>query len=356
MKRLDRYVIRELFVPFMIGTLAVVMMFDINLIMAITKEADLSHVPKQAIAQLIMYKTPFFLNMTLPVGVSLAASLAMSRLSRESELTAMRSAGARILRVIRPIVLFGVVVAIGAFLNVEKLMPVTERKSNELQRQIGTLVMIPDLAQNVYVKLDKFQVHIGSANRAGQDRMSLTDILIYSNTIQGQDQLIHAAAGSYDHGAWNLNNADVWIFEKGELTRFRENQNWNINDKIAIDDLMMPPMPEEQTLTQLKKEIIEARKQHRPSKILEISYWVRFSTPAACIVFALFAPAVAIKFGKSGFAGVLLSIVLVGIYYNAFVLTTEILGKNGSLPAIPAAWLPDIVFAVLGLFFIRRLE
>jgi lipopolysaccharide export system permease protein len=118
----------------------------------------------------------------------------------------------------------------------------------------------------------------------------------------------------------------------------------------------MPPVPEEQTLSQLRAEITEAKRQRRPSKNLEISYQVRFSTPAACIVFALFAPAVAIKFGKSGFAGVLLSIVLVGIYYNAFILTTEILGKNGSLPASPAAWLPDICFAVMGLLAIRRLE
>ena len=109
MKRLDRYILREMFVPFLIGTIAVVLMFQINELIALYKNFNLNAVPMTAVLQVILFKTPAYLNMTLPVGVSLASSLAISRLTRESELTAIRSAGVSILRVVRPVMIAGVV-------------------------------------------------------------------------------------------------------------------------------------------------------------------------------------------------------------------------------------------------------
>lgn len=75
MKTLDRYIIRELIVPFLIGTVAVVLMFQANTLIYMMKTYSVSNVPPLALAQIILYKTPDFLRMTLPVGMALASSL-----------------------------------------------------------------------------------------------------------------------------------------------------------------------------------------------------------------------------------------------------------------------------------------
>ena len=357
MKRLDRYVLRELLVPFLIGTLAVVLMFDINMLMAITKTIDISNVPKLALAQLILYKTPFWMNMTLPVGMSLGASLAMSRLARESELTAMRCAGVRILRVIAPIAAFGVLIAIGDFLLVEKVMPVAERRESSLLRQVGVLAVMPDLAENTLVRLPSMQVSIGRTRRTGPDTLVLSDIVMYQRPSPGLVRLIQADSGTYNHGRWYMPKAFGYdITDDGQLTRYKVNEPVSIEDKVVLDDLMMPPQPEEQTASQIRQSIAYAKSQHLQTQELEIKYHVRYSVPASCVLFAFVAPALAIMFARSGFAGVLLSIFLVFLYYNVFIFTTEILGKNSHISPILAAWAPNILFAVLGLFAIRRLE
>ena len=92
MKKLDWYMLKELTVPFLIGTVAVLLMFQANQFIYLFKSVSLQNVPFSAFAQLVLYKTPYWANMTLPVGMSLAASLAMSRITRESELTAIRAA------------------------------------------------------------------------------------------------------------------------------------------------------------------------------------------------------------------------------------------------------------------------
>ncbi|HMS55753.1 MAG TPA: LptF/LptG family permease, partial [Fimbriimonadaceae bacterium] len=80
MRVVDRYVFKELMVPFLIGTVAVVLMFQANFLIYILKTFSLGNIPPLALAQIILLKTPSFLNLTLPVGMALAASLAMSRL------------------------------------------------------------------------------------------------------------------------------------------------------------------------------------------------------------------------------------------------------------------------------------
>ena len=59
---------------------------------------------------------------------------------------------------------------------------------------------------------------------------------------------------------------------------------------------------------------------------------------------------------NGGFVGVFLSIVIVLLYYNAFVISTEILSKIPQVPGWLAAWLPNILFIVAGVIAIRRLE
>lgn len=357
MKRLDRYVIRELFVPFLIGTLAVVLMFDINQLMAMTKEWNLSAVPKLAVAQFILYKTPFYLNMTLPVGMSLAASLAMSRLARESELTAMRGAGTRVFRVICPVAFVGLLVSIGGFFLNEKVMPLSEKRATNLQQEIGVLANAPDFAENVYIRLQQYQVSVRRVQRIGPDKVMLEDVLLFSRPSLDQIQVMLGDTGYYDHGQWYMQDARVWVFGKDDqVLTFKPHQRVNFNEKIAVNDIIMPPQPEEETAGQLRDEIALNKLHHIPTQQLEINYQVRFSVPAACFIFAFVAPALAIMFARSGFAGVLLSIFIVFLYFNVYVTTTQILGKDPAMPPIVAAWAPDVLFLILGLIAIRRLE
>src|SRR3954453_6174628 len=108
MKLMDRYIVRELIVPFLAGSFVIAFLFAANQLIFILKTYSLQNVPISAMVQMILYRMPFLLNVTLLAGISLAASLAVTRLSRESEITAMRAVGMRVIRIILPVVFFGV--------------------------------------------------------------------------------------------------------------------------------------------------------------------------------------------------------------------------------------------------------
>ncbi|MFZ4508643.1 MAG: LptF/LptG family permease [Fimbriimonas sp.] len=357
MRLLDRYVLRELFVPFLIGTLGVVMMFLANEYIALAKNLELQHVPVSAIAQYLICKTPFYTYMTLPIGTALAASMAMSRLVRESELTAIRGAGARILRVILPVALFGLAVGGLNLYLVERVIPPANRRANTLAQQVGLLALAPTFKANTVLYLRRYTATFASVTRSGEQNLDINDVLLIERPQAGITQIISAKRGTYNNGVWELFDSYLWRVRGQDLLIARPNGQFTINERIVIDDFFSPPAPEEQTIQELHVAIESGRRMGADTRRLEVAYQVKFSVPAACMIFALVAPVFAIVFARSGaFVGVLLSIVMVMLYYNAFIISTQILGKLDAVSPIMAAWLPNLLFFLLGIFAIRRLE
>jgi lipopolysaccharide export system permease protein len=73
-------------------------------------------------------------------------------------------------------------------------------------------------------------------------------------------------------------------------------------------------------------------------------------------VFALCAPPLALRFSRSGgFAGVLLSIIVVFVAWNTLLLMKYV-GLGGYLPPAVAAWTTNGIFTLLGLWLLRTQE
>ncbi len=356
MKTLDRYIIRELVVPFLIGTVAVVLMFQANTLIYMMKTYSVSNVPPLALAQIILYKTPDFLRMTLPVGMALASSLAMSRLTRESELTAIRGAGASIVRVLYPVAFFGLLVGALNFYVTEKVYPVSEKKFNEVSQQAFLLGTSPEYKSNVVIKLHSSVAYFASVQRINDDKLLIRDAVMYEQTQTGEVKMYRAPEGIYDRGFMDFQKGDLYVFKDSRLVSFKS-QRLRLNERVTLADLFTTQQPADKTMEDLKVAIADGKKLGRDVTSLEVDYFTRFSVPFSCLVFAVAGPVFAIYFGRTGgFVGVLLSILMVMLYYNIFVISTQIFGRNGWMSPMVSAWLPNIILLVLGAIGLRRLE
>jgi len=358
LKKLDVYVFNEMIVPFLIGTLSVVLMFQVNTYMGVAKTMNLENVPITAVLQYILFKTPEYLKMTLPVGTSLAAALTMTRLARESELTAMRAAGAPILRVLVPVAFFGLLASGLNFYVVEKVMPNSTKRANDIVRQVGILGLGTDtMRSNTMIDLDGYTARFGAVRKTAEGKMEIQDILLFQQPSAKVVTITKADRGTYDNGIWTFYGGYYWSFEGIDVTAAHAKDKIVVNQKIVIDNILRNELPTEMTMEELKKSIDSKHKTGLPAKRDEIDLQTRFSVPVACMVFSLVSPIFAIHFARNGgFVGVLVSFVTVVVYYNAFVVSTEIIGKVPSVPSWLAAWLPNIIFGVLGILAIRRLE
>lgn len=357
MKKIDSYVLRELMTPFLIGTVGVVLMFQANFLIFQLKTFSVSNVPLAATMQVILYSTPSFLRMTLPIGTSLAAALAMSRLARESELTAMRIAGVPILRICLPVFIFGIFVSGLNFYISEQVMPAAQVKARKLMQQVGLVGAMPEFKNNVAVNLAKYSANLGTVARTGESTLRLTDVFLFERPDADVLQVIHARSGEYADGNWVFMDTYLWRFQGENLVEAHSSKPVSINDPITVGDFFTTQLDDEKNAAELRDAIRQRKQQKVDSTQAEILYHSRFSVPASSLVFALVAPIFAILFARSGgFMGVLISIFIVFLYYNCYIISTDILGRNGVVSPFVAAWLPNFLFLAMSLVAIRRLE
>ncbi|HXH60892.1 MAG TPA: LptF/LptG family permease [Fimbriimonadaceae bacterium] len=357
MKRIDRYILKEMAIPMIVGTLVVALLFMANEFIGIFKNFEITRLPFTAILQMVLYRMPQWLSLTLPSGTAIGVALAVSRLARESEITAMRAAGVPLRRIFLPILVVGALVSVGNFLIVEKLIPPASKQYRNVTGQASMVASAPAFKSNVMLQLDRYTANFREIQRTKGGSILLKGIVIFERPKAEETVLFIAEDGSYDDGVWTINKPDVYTMHGADLVAFRVMDKATINERVRVADVFSPPVPDEETAAALKKAIEQRRANRIDTTVLEVAYQVKFSLPASCLVFALASAAFAVSMMRSGpFVGLIVSMGLVMLFYNIHVISTQIFGPNGWLPPVAAAWLPDVVYALVTLVLIWRAE
>lgn len=379
MKILPRYIVLEMIVPFLIGLAAVVMLLTGSVLY---NNADIflqNQIPVQYIMRLALFFVPFLVNMTMPVGMAVAASLAVSRMARDSEITVLRASGASLVRIFMPIFVCGLLVSVVDFFWGEYVVPASITRYsaviNELPTQIkqiappsGEYITAPDNSYVIGVR--NMEQKVSYIDLRGISIISGLHTLIGAET---QPFVLSADHGRYEKGNWILDNAQIYTYD------LRKPENWSrgtarrITKYINVDpqsfagsfQLQMPmgKMADSSRLTfmQLGQNIKNNRRLNIHDYSAELDYHFKLSVPFSCLVMALCCPPLALRFARGGgFMGTLLSICLVFVYWNTLLLA-RILGtpQAGGTPLLQpyvAAWSQNVLFVVVGLIVLKRSE
>ncbi len=358
LKKLDYYIIRELLPPLFMGMFAFIMIFHAGVMYTGYKDfADHPNVAK-AIFSYLLYKTPYYLNFVFPISMAFGSALSFSRLARELEIVAIKGAGIRIMRAMIPVIAVGFIMAIANFLVAEYLMIHTEKKAREIKNEAKFGIGTTDYKQNVTIFLDKkYTASFRDTYRKKDDSVLFKDAVLLHRLSHNKLRLVHAEKGSYVEGVWRFYNVTDRLILDGKQLYYKDLKSFGINQEVQVSNLFAPPIADEQSFTELRKAIKEGKEHKIDVNDLEIAYNVKFTIPLACVIFAITGPIFAIIFARfGGFMGLLVSIFLVMCYFNAHVFCTSIVGKNNWLPPVISAWLPNTLFAIVGIAGVRKIE
>lgn len=108
------------------------------------------------------------------------------------------------------------------------------------------------------------------------------------------------------------------------------------------------------TIKELKQHIAVLQREYVKTSEYEVELHHRLSVPVASLVFALIGTPMGLSPHRSSSSiGLGLSIIIIFIYYIFMAIGTA-LGQGGAIPAVWAAWFPNIIGLVAGAFLIRR--
>ncbi len=126
MTRIDRYILKEAFPPFVFGLFTYIFLLLVSNLLGQAKW--IVGFPFWGVAKWLLYQVPLVINQTLPVALMLAVLLAFGRLARENELLVMRAGGIPLLRTTRWVFLFAVLATGFALYMAEFVIPKANQK------------------------------------------------------------------------------------------------------------------------------------------------------------------------------------------------------------------------------------
>ena len=366
MKRLDRYLLGEMVLPFVGGILLIVIMLVGNTLFPLIEQIVRNGIPPLIVARLIAFNIPILIPLTLPPGVALASAWAVNRLARDSEVTVIRMAGVPLRRLFLPIILVGLGSSAASFLVGDRVVPPAWREFQKTQSQMFAYALqaAPTIAANKVFTFQDYSFHIREIRKdpSGKpDKLLLSGLTIYknANVPGGFPTIITAKTADYDRDVWTLHDAYfATLGADGMVSVEATAKTMPLNLQVDLGSLSQAAAdtPDQFTMAQLGAQMQAQARTGQDNTIVAFNYYARLGLPFLCLSFALFAPPLALRFARAGaYMGIFLSIVMVWVAWNTLLLT-KILGITGKMPPSLAAWSPALLFGVLGVYFLWRSE
>ena len=132
LKTIDRYVIREVFPPFILSLLIFTFVLELPPVMEQLEQLLAKGVPWQTVGRIILLLSPQALGLTIPMALLVGLLIGLGRLSTDRESVALLACGVSPYRLLRPIlVLAGLATAATMYVMIDAI-PDANQKYREI--------------------------------------------------------------------------------------------------------------------------------------------------------------------------------------------------------------------------------
>ena len=303
--------------------------------------------------EFVFLRLPSDLYLILPVCAFIGVLAALGQLASKSELIAMRSAGVSVAQICHGVLYAALVVMLVGYLLAIYISPVTRHMAYAKRNQPSQRSAVLVLASATWVRVGDNIIYIGRTLPGGR----LDNIISYRIQNNQISQIVHANTAQVTNTHWILSDVTMLDIAHDHITKRYHKQTTNLG--LLSPNLLhiLTLEPEDMTLWALY-EYIQYRQQNQlDPKPYVLQIWLRILQPFTLIVMMLLA--VPFVFGplRSATMGLRLAVGLsVGF---AFYIASQFFGSFtliSPLPAFLGASLPTVVFALVLLIMIRRIN
>lgn len=354
LKTIDRYVLREVLPPFLLGLLVFSFILEIPPIMAYAESLIAKGVPWPTIGRILLTLLPQALGITIPIALLIGLLVGLGRLSGDRELVALQACGISVLRLGRPVALLSIAATLATLYVLIVAIPDANQTFREITYRIVSARAEGEIRPRVF--FEDFPHRVLYVRDIPAGGTGWTDVML-ADTERPEEPVIYVSRRGrvlLDRDARLVQ----FVLEDGTQHRFSRDGTYR---RIQFDrqiinldaDSVFPRHgvqrgENEMRIPELRELAahLEAHGEspHRP--ILAIHQ--KFSIPVACLVFGVLALALGVSNRKDGkLASFALGIAVVFAYYVVMYMA-EALAKGQLMPPAWARWIPNLVLGAVG--------
>ena len=367
---LDRWLIAELISPLLFAVAAfTVVSLSVGVMFELVRKIVESGLPVLIAVQVLLQRLPSFLVISFPMATLMATLLAYSRLSANSELTALRSVGVTATRMIIPALALALVMSSLTFVFNDVVVPRSNRSAEiTLRRALGKSIATEKGDNIVYSRFGSVERPDGSsskgllqlfyANRFLDGTMTGVTVLDFSRVGFTQMLLAKSANWNEQEAKWEfLNGQILTLTPSGSTTSADFDRYLYPLSAAPIRIAKLPKDANNMTVAEAlqAEQLLQNAGDVKEARRLQVRIQEKFTLPMACLVFGLIGASLGAKPNSrtSRSQGFGISVVLILVYY-VLSFSFSSLGVKGTLPPLLAAWSPVLISLAGGGFLLRQ--
>ncbi|MEP4535466.1 MAG: LptF/LptG family permease [Cyclobacteriaceae bacterium] len=180
MRKLDKFIIGSFIGPFLLTTGLATFILLIQYMLKYFDDFVGKNLGFDVFGKLLFYFSLNMLQVALPLGVLVSSLMTFGNLGEKFELTAIKSAGISLLRALRPIFFFIVLLAYAAFNFNNYVVPIANLQAYSLLYDIKHKKAALNITEGVfYDEIPDYSIYV---KEKYSDNKTLKDILIYDHT------------------------------------------------------------------------------------------------------------------------------------------------------------------------------
>jgi lipopolysaccharide export system permease protein len=172
------------------------------------------------ILELIGYASVNQFPMALPLSVLLSSIMTLGNLGESNELTAAKSLGVSLQSLIKPLMVFSIILSFFAFFTMNNIIPVTTLKSRTLLRDIHKKSPELNIPEGIFYPIDKYNIYV---KKKGVDG-TLYDIILHDHSTELKNNNVTVSKSGMIVAGPNKQSLQVTLWD-GENLSEENHQN-----------------------------------------------------------------------------------------------------------------------------------
>ena len=355
MKKLDAYIFKKYLGTFFF---AISMLIVVVIIFDLSENIDsfLKHNAPwhRVVVDYYIMSIPYYINLFVHLFAFIAVVFFTSKMASHTEIIAILSSGVSFWRFLVPYMMAAVTIALMSLYFGNFLIPQT----NQIRRQFKDEYMeklSQSAGRNVHVQIGKDEfVYVESYNYSKEYGYKFSWEKYDGNELKYKvmsDMLYHDTVAP---NSWNIDPYAIRNIAGAEEDLVKGRNLDTILNLYPTDLYMMKEDFEEMNFFELRKQIQSMKaKGSEGVKAYQVEMHQRMSSPAAVIILTLIGAALSNRKVRGGMGMHLGLGIGIAFSYILFMQISKSFAISGSLSPGLAAWIPNIIFCILGIYLLK---
>ncbi len=359
---IDTYIVNTFFFYFVVLLGGLVAMVEVFTFFELLSDILRNSIPLSKVFSYLFFLAPKLIYDTAPMAVLVATLVTLGLLAKHNEITALKASGVSLYRVALPVLITCAFLSGGLFAFDYYILPGANRIQDSLRNEIkGRPVQ-------TYLRPDRKWI-MGENNKIyyyryfDPDENVMGEVNVYEIDPTEFRLTRHIRA---ERARWEP-SLHTWVFFNGwmrDINGISNTYQSFADGSATFRETNEPPSyflkevktDSQMNYTELTSYVKELQQSGFETVRLRVQLQKKLSTPLFALIMAVISVPFAFLTGNRGaMAGVAISI---GIAISYLVVNKlfEQVGNVDQLPSVMAAWSPDVIFALAGVYLLMRMR